>query len=71
MNFQGFGTVTNEEITKFENTVSFILPKDYREFLETDNGGTFQGDSNSIFVDSAKEEVALRGNFSHQNHCFF
>lgn len=60
MNIQGFGSITNEEITEFENATGFILPKDYREFLAINNGGTFQGENYScIYVNSAKVKVSL------------
>ena len=39
MDIKGYGKIKTEEILKFENEINFVLPKDYKEFLEKFNGG--------------------------------
>lgn len=57
MNIKAYGKASKVAINNFEKVIDFSLPKDYREFLGSYNGGSFK--DNIFFVNELNEEIPL------------
>ncbi len=63
MDMNGYGKLKDEDIIKFEEIISFKLPKDYRLFLQEFNGGVPIIKYTTFTLDCVKEEIGLQSLF--------
>ncbi|SHM57953.1 SMI1/KNR4 family protein [Gracilibacillus kekensis] len=59
MNINAFGKATNESIKELEEYLGFLLPEDYKKFLNEFNGGTPKNRYSKFFVKELNQEVPL------------
>lgn len=59
MKVKGFGTVSRAEIDKFQKETGFVMPEDYRIFLEENNGGEPEDDDIYIALEGTDEKIML------------
>lgn len=59
MNLKSFGNATQESILEFERFIGFLLPEDYKNFLQTYNGGKPKVKYSTFFVKELNQEIPL------------
>lgn len=57
--FKKFNGANNSIINQFENYVKMKLPKDYREFLLNTNGGHFDEEIHTFWVEELQQNIGI------------
>lgn len=59
MNINSFGGTSIEVVNKFENSIGFLLPEDYKNFLIEYNGGTAKIRYSTFKAEGISENIPL------------
>lgn len=57
--FKKFNGANSDSIKEYEELIQMELPQDYREFLLNTNGGCFEDELHTFWVEELKENIGI------------